>query len=116
MACDDEVLPGQNRIDAITDGANFEGFYETERRLLHIGCAQARNHLWVRGRAPVFEFLRDSVPMRASNLKDESQAAHWNVPKQPGPTWYFCAGSRGTHEIRRSLINTVEQLGFGQGC
>lgn len=34
MACDDEVVPLQARIDAITDEADLEEVYTTERHLL----------------------------------------------------------------------------------
>ncbi len=59
MACDDEVLPLQERIEAIADDADLEEVYTTERHLLYVACTRAREHLWVSGVAPASEFLDD---------------------------------------------------------
>lgn len=59
MACDDEVLPLQSRIEAIGDEADLEVTYETERHLLYVACTRARDHLLVTGVEPGSEFLAD---------------------------------------------------------
>ena len=59
MACDDEVLPLQSRIEAITDDADLEEVYDTERHLLYVACTRARDHLLVTGVRPASEFLGD---------------------------------------------------------
>lgn len=59
MACDDEVLPSQERIDTIGDSADLEDVYKTERHLLYVACTRARDHLLVSGVAPASEFLED---------------------------------------------------------
>lgn len=59
MACDDEVIPSQARIDAITDVAALEDVYETERHLLYVACTRARDRLHVSGVKPASEFLED---------------------------------------------------------
>ncbi len=59
MACDDEVLPSQARIDTIADSADLEDVYKTERHLLYVACTRARDHLLVTGVAPGSEFLED---------------------------------------------------------
>jgi superfamily I DNA/RNA helicase len=59
MACDDEVLPLQSRISAVTDDGDLEDVYETERHLLYVACTRARDHLLVTGVAPGSEFLED---------------------------------------------------------
>lgn len=59
MACDDEVIPSQTRIDAIYDEADLEEVYNTERHLLYVACTRARDHLFVSGIEPVSEFLDD---------------------------------------------------------
>lgn len=59
MACDDEVLPLQERIDNIGDDADLQEVYNTERHLLYVACTRARDHLMVCGVAPVSEFLED---------------------------------------------------------
>lgn len=59
MACDDEVIPLQARIEAVADEADLEEVYNTERHLLYVACTRARDHLWVSGVAPMSEFLDD---------------------------------------------------------
>jgi len=59
MACDDEVIPLQARIEAVTDNADLEEVYNTERHLLYVACTRARDHLLVSGIKPVSEFLGD---------------------------------------------------------
>lgn len=59
MACDDEVIPSQSRIDAIADDADLEEVYNTERHLLYVACTRARDRLWISGVDPVSEFLGD---------------------------------------------------------
>jgi len=59
MACDDEVLPLQARIESITDNADLEEVYNTERHLLYVACTRARDRLFLSGVEPVSEFLMD---------------------------------------------------------
>jgi superfamily I DNA/RNA helicase len=59
MACDDEVLPLQARIVAVTDEGDLAEVYDTERHLLYVACTRARDHLLVTGVKPASEFLED---------------------------------------------------------
>jgi superfamily I DNA/RNA helicase len=59
MACDDEVIPLQERIEAVADDADLEEVYNTERHLLYVACTRARDHLLVTGVDPPSEFLDD---------------------------------------------------------
>ena len=59
MACDDEVLPLQERVERVADEADLGEVYETERHLLYVACTRARDSLWVSGVTPGSEFLRD---------------------------------------------------------
>ncbi|HMB56421.1 MAG TPA: UvrD-helicase domain-containing protein, partial [Arenimonas sp.] len=59
MACDDEVIPSQSRIESVADGADLEDVYATERHLLYVACTRARDHLLVTGVSPESEFLAD---------------------------------------------------------
>ena len=59
MACDDEVIPSQERIENITDNADLEDVYNTERHLLYVACTRARDQLLVTSVAPSSEFLED---------------------------------------------------------
>jgi len=59
MACDDEVIPLQERIESIADDTDLEEVYDTERHLLYVACTRARDHLMVTGTKPASEFLDD---------------------------------------------------------
>jgi mRNA-degrading endonuclease RelE of RelBE toxin-antitoxin system len=59
MACDDEIIPLQERIEAVGDDADLQEVYDTERHLLYVACTRARDHLLVSGVEPVSEFLDD---------------------------------------------------------
>lgn len=59
MACDDEVIPSQARIEQVTDDADLEEVYNTERQLLYVACTRARDHLLACGVKPASEFLND---------------------------------------------------------
>jgi superfamily I DNA/RNA helicase len=59
MACDDEVIPFQERIESVADEADLEDVYNTERHLLYVACTRARDHLLVTGVDPASEFLSD---------------------------------------------------------
>jgi hypothetical protein len=58
-ACDDEIVPLQARIEAVTDDADLEEVYNTERHLLYVACTRARDQLLITGVEPVSEFLDD---------------------------------------------------------
>ncbi|HBK60745.1 MAG TPA: DNA helicase [Firmicutes bacterium] len=62
MACDDEVVPLQERIKAIGDETDLEEVYNTERQLLYVACTRARDNLLVTGVKPGSEFLEDLSP------------------------------------------------------
>jgi superfamily I DNA/RNA helicase len=59
MACDDEVIPSQERIESITDYADLEDVYNTERHLLYVACTRARDQLLITSVNPCSEFLDD---------------------------------------------------------
>jgi superfamily I DNA/RNA helicase len=59
IACDDEVLPLQERIETASDESDLEEVYNTERHLLYVACTRARDQLLVTGVAPGSEFLAD---------------------------------------------------------
>jgi superfamily I DNA/RNA helicase len=58
MACDDEIIPLQERIETVGDNADLQ-VYDIERQLLYVACTRARDHLLVSGVNPVSEFLDD---------------------------------------------------------
>jgi superfamily I DNA/RNA helicase len=70
MACDDEIIPLQERIGTVGDDADLQEVYDTERHLLYVACTRARDHLLVCGVAPVSEFLDDFAK------GDQGRAAH----------------------------------------
>ena len=59
MACDDEIIPLQERIEMVGDDADLQEVYDTERHLLYVACTRARDHLLVTSVAPASEFLDD---------------------------------------------------------
>lgn len=59
LACDDEVLPLQERIEGVGDDGDLAEVYDTERQLLYVACTRARDRLFVSGVEPVSEFLDD---------------------------------------------------------
>src|SRR5438128_2399913 len=59
MACDDEIIPLQERIESAADDSDLEEVYNTERHLLYVACTRARDHLLVTSVDPASEFLDD---------------------------------------------------------
>lgn len=59
LACDDGVLPLQERVDTVSDEAELEEVYETERHLLYVASTRARDRLLITGVRPGSEFLDD---------------------------------------------------------
>ena len=57
MACDDEVIPLQSRIETVADDSDLKEVYSTERHLLYVACTRAQ--LLVTGVEPASEFLDD---------------------------------------------------------
>lgn len=59
MACDDEIIPLQSRIETVGDESELEEVYNTERQLLYVACTRARDYLIVSSGGPASEFLED---------------------------------------------------------
>lgn len=59
MACDQGMLPLDDRIADAADEAELDEIYETERRLLYVACTRAREHLLLTGVRPASEYLDD---------------------------------------------------------
>ncbi len=59
MACDDEILPLQSRVESVVEDSDLEEVYCTERNLLYVACTRARDQLMVSGVEPASEFLED---------------------------------------------------------
>lgn len=64
MACDNEIIPLQGRIETVGDDADLQEVYDTERHLLYVACTRARDHLLITSVEPASEFLDD---LRASD-------------------------------------------------
>ena len=69
MACDDDVLPLQDRIETVTDEAELDEVYETERHLFYVACTRARDQLLVSGVEPASEFFADLELSARSQIK-----------------------------------------------
>lgn len=59
MACDDDVLPLGSRIEAVSDEADLDEVYNTERHLLYVAATRARDFLLLTSGGPASEFLDD---------------------------------------------------------
>lgn len=59
VACDEDSLPLQSRIEDAADEGELDDIYETERQLLYVACTRARDRLLVTGVTPGSEFLKD---------------------------------------------------------
>jgi ATP-dependent exoDNAse (exonuclease V) beta subunit len=52
MACDQGILPLDERVADAADEAELDDIYETERRLLYVACTRAREQLLLSGVTP----------------------------------------------------------------
>jgi superfamily I DNA/RNA helicase len=59
MACDDDVLPLQERIETVADESELDEVHDTERNLFYVACTRARDRLLVCGVKPASEFFAD---------------------------------------------------------
>jgi superfamily I DNA/RNA helicase len=77
MACDDEVIPLQERIETVGDEADLQEIYDTERHLLYVACTRARDHLSVTAVEPASEFLEDlNAPATGASRHAGTAARH----------------------------------------
>ena len=68
MACDDEALPLQSRIEEVGEDSDLKEVYDTERQLLYVACTRARDFLMVTGVEPASEFLDDLKLEKRTNV------------------------------------------------
>jgi len=61
MACDDEVIPLQERIETVADDADLEEVYNTERHLLYVACT-AHATISLTSVDPASDFSMTSAP------------------------------------------------------
>jgi len=61
MACDDEIIPSQERISSVVDESDLREVYDTERHLLYVACTRARDFLLVTSGDMPSEFLADLI-------------------------------------------------------
>jgi len=59
MACDDDVLPLQSRVETAADEAELDEVFDTERHLFYVACTRARDRLLVSGTGSASEFFYD---------------------------------------------------------
>jgi superfamily I DNA/RNA helicase len=59
MACDDEIIPLQQRIESVGEDSDLQEVYDTERHMLYVACTRARDHLLITSAGPASEFLDD---------------------------------------------------------
>lgn len=61
MACDDEVIPLQSRVETVNDPNDLDDILNTERHLLYVACTRARDQLMLSSVDPASEFLEDLI-------------------------------------------------------
>lgn len=61
MACDNDVIPLQSRIESATEEAELDEVFDSERHLLYVACTRARDYVVVTGVAPGSEFVADLI-------------------------------------------------------
>ncbi len=67
MACDDEIIPSQERMESVADDADLKEIYNNERHLLYVACTRARDRLLVTSVDPASEFLDDLTAGKDKN-------------------------------------------------
>ena len=70
MACDQGILPLDERVADAADEAELDDIYETERRLLYVACTRAREYLLLTGVTPASEYLADFMPLTVRGSGD----------------------------------------------
>jgi superfamily I DNA/RNA helicase len=90
MACDDEIIPSQERIETVSDDADLEEVYNTERHLLYVACTRARDHLLVSSVNPASEFLDD---LRNCRFVTAGDSQHATIFRDRGANAYEFLGS-----------------------
>jgi mRNA-degrading endonuclease RelE of RelBE toxin-antitoxin system len=71
MACDDEIIPSQERIQEISDDADIEEVYNTERHLLYVAATRAREYLLITSGGQPSEFLDDLTTVGSSYISEQ---------------------------------------------
>lgn len=59
IACDEGILPLEERLQDISDSSDLEEVYTTERQLLYVACTRARDTLLITSGGEASEFVRD---------------------------------------------------------
>jgi superfamily I DNA/RNA helicase len=59
MACDEPVIPAQQRIADVSDEMERDEVYATEGQLLYVAATRARDRLLISGVSPSSEFVGD---------------------------------------------------------
>ena len=73
MACDDEIIPLQVRIETVGDDADLQEVYDTERHLLYVACTRARDRLLVTSGGVASEFLDDLLARDSREKAQKTQ-------------------------------------------
>ncbi len=62
IACDSGIIPSDERLEAVTDEADLEEIYATERQLLYVAVTRARDTLLISSGGEPSEFIEDLKP------------------------------------------------------
>ena len=61
MACDEDVVPLEARLETAGSESDLEEIYATERHLLYVACTRARDDLQISGISPISSFVEDLI-------------------------------------------------------
>ena len=64
MTCADEVVDLLELIKTVANEMELEDIYKTERQLLYVGCARAKDYLLPISEDMAYEYLDDLIPLR----------------------------------------------------
>ena len=65
LACDDEMIPSQERIETVGDDADLQEVYDTERHLLYVACTGARDRVLITSVVQALTLIRRGGKARA---------------------------------------------------
>lgn len=88
VAADENIVPLEERLEAVTDEADLEEVYHTERHLLYVACTRARDQLLLSGVSPISEFVQDlqarapraGGPVGGGDAPSDGRGAPCSVP------------------------------------
>ncbi len=80
LACNDEIIPLQERIETVGDDADLQEVYDTERHLLYVACTCARGHVLITSVVQVLTLVCRGGKARAQRVHEKKEWKHRCYP------------------------------------